>query len=292
MPITDLLTLSAGNRTCAIAHRGAELRSLRLGEDEFIWQRDPAWWAGSAPILFPLIGRLQDERYTHRGREYRIAKHGFARDLDFAVAAVDAASATLVLEDSAATRTAWPFAFRLAVRFTLDEHGLAVDYTVDNRNAEVMPFALGSHPAFALPTAPLEAWRVRFADDEPPICHRMAANLLSSMPEPFTFQNGRDIPLSAELFARDALIFRDVRSRRIELIHDAPGPRLAFDTGGAPTLALWAKPGAPYVCLEPWWGLDDTSEVNVALEDKPGLLRLAPGERFTARYTVMVSDSE
>ncbi|MBL8518622.1 MAG: aldose 1-epimerase family protein [Betaproteobacteria bacterium] len=281
-----LLTLAAGDLTCAIAHRGAELRSLRQADDEFIWQRDPAWWPGAAPILFPLIGRLKDERYTHHGREYRIAKHGFARDLPFTVESFAGHRATFTLEDSAETRAAWPFAFRLAVSFTLDAHGLSVNYAVENRSEAVMPFALGSHPAFALPLGPLEAWRVRFAEVESASCHRMAANLLSSAREPFAFENDRDIPLSAALFERDALIFRGVRSRRIELIHDTRGPRLDFDTGGAPTLALWAKPGAPYVCFEPWWGLDDTSETNVELAAKPGLLRLHAGARFNAGYSV------
>ena len=285
----DLVSLRNAQLHCDIALRGAELRSLRDAEsgDEFIWQRDPAIWAGSAPILFPVIGRLKDGGYTLDGTSHEIPKHGFARDMDFALVATGAASASFQLANSDATSAAYPFAFSLEVTFTLLGRTLAVDYRVVNRSDRVMPFALGSHPAFNLPGV-LEDWSIVFDAVEEPLCHRVAENLLSSAPEPFAFLSDNSIALSGGIFDRDALIFKGIRSRHLQLVHRERGVRLDFDTGGASVLGIWAKPGAPYVCLEPWCGFDDTSEINADIMRKPGMLTLAASECFVTGYRVAV----
>ena len=278
--------------TCEVALRGAELRSLRdiVSGDEFIWQRDPAFWASSAPILFPVIGRFKDGGYMLDGRFHEIPKHGFARDMDFSLLTSSETSATFLLADSDATIVAYPYAFTLEVTFTLDARMLAVDYRVVNRTDRTMFFALGSHPAFNLPTklGPLENWSLEFDDVEEPVCHRVAENLLSSAPEPFAFDANNSIVLTNEIFVRDALIFKGIRSRQLQIGHRERGVRLRFDTGGAPTLGIWAKPGAPYVCLEPWFGFDDSSEINADIRRKPDMMRLAAGETFATGYRIAV----
>jgi len=287
-PLTAVL--ANGKLTCEIALKGAELRSLRdiASNEEFIWQRDPAFWAASAPILFPVIGRFKDGGYLLDGRFHEIPKHGFVRVLDFSLVASTEASATFRLMDSDETLVAYPYAFTLEVVFTLLERTLAVDYRVVNRNDRMMFFALGSHPAFNLPAklGPLEDWSIQFETVEEPVCYRVAENLLSSAPEVFEFAAGNSIALTGDTFARDALIFKRLRSRSLQIVHREHGVRLRFDTGGAPTLGIWANPGAPYVCLEPWHGFDDSSENNADLRQKPDMLRLAAGETFTTGYRI------
>ena len=147
------VVLANGTLTCEIALKGAELRSLRdiASNEEFIWQRDPAFWAASAPILFPVIGRFKDGGYLLDGRFHEIPKHGFARDMDFSLLTSSETSATFLLANNDATISAYPYAFTLEVTFTLQARTLAVDYRVVNRNNRTMFFALGSHPAFNLP---------------------------------------------------------------------------------------------------------------------------------------------
>lgn len=288
----DMIKLRNAELQCEIATLGAELRSLRDANsgDEFIWQRDPVFWAASAPILFPVIGRMKDGGYTLDGRFYEIPKHGFARDLVFSVVSSRGASATFRLVDSEKTRAAYPFAYLLDVTFALAGRTLRVDYRLTNRNDRVMPFALGSHPAFALPPAlgAIEDWSIVFDAVEEPVCYRVAGNLLSSKAEPFAYSANNAIELTDKIFERDALIFKNIGSRRLQITHRERGVRVDFDTGGAPVLGIWAKPGAPYVCLEPWCGFDDTSEVNSNILDKPGMLRLAAGEVFATGYSVTV----
>lgn len=278
--------------TCEIAHCGAELRSLRddTTNDEFIWQRDPRFWAASAPILFPVIGRFKDGGYLLDGRFHEIPKHGFARNMNFSLVASTVASATFQLTDNDATIAAYPYAFSLEVTFTLDNRTLAVDYRVVNRNARAMFFALGSHPAFNLPTnlGPLEFWSIHFDAIEKPVCHRVSENLLGSAPEPFEFDINNSIVLTDDTFTRDALIFKDIRSRHLQIVHREHGVRVRFDSDGASTLGIWAKPGAPYVCLEPWCGFDDSSEINADIRQKPDLLHLGAGETFVTGYRITV----
>ena len=284
------VTLQNAALTCVVALRGAELRSLRdtARNDEFIWQRDPSVWAASAPILFPVIGRLKDGGYVLDGRFHEIPKHGFARGMDFSLWHANETSATFHLTNSTATIAAYPYAFTLEVTFNLKARTLVVDYRVVNQNDRTMFFALGSHPAFSLPAGlgPLEDWSIRFDETEEPSCHRVAENLLSSAPEPFTFDADNGFVLTGDTFVRDALIFKGIRSRHLQIVHREQGVRVRFDTGGAPTLGIWAKPGAPYVCLEPWFGFDDSSEINVDIRQKPDMLRLAAGETFAAAYSI------
>ena len=289
-PLT--VALANSTLTCEIALKGAELQSLRdiASNEEFIWQRDPAYWAASAPILFPVIGRFKDGGYLLDGRFHQIPKHGFARDMDFSLLTSSETSATFLLANNDATISAYPYAFTLEVTFTLEARTLAVDYRVVNRNNRTMFFALGSHPAFNLPVkqGPLENWSIKFDEVEEPVCHRVAENLLSSAPQPFEFDANNSIVLTDETFARDALIFKGIRSRQLQIVHREHGVRLRFDTGGAPTLGIWAKPGAPYVCLEPWFGFDDSSEINADIRRKPDMMRLAAGETFATGYRIAV----
>ena len=284
------VTLQNAALTCVLALRGAELRSLRdtASNDEFIWQRDPSVWAASAPILFPVIGRLKDGGYVLDGQFHEIPKHGFARGVDFTLQRANETSVTFHLTNSTATIAAYPYAFTLEVTFTLKARTLVVDYRVLNQNDRTMFFALGSHPAFSLPAGlgPLEDWSIRFDETEEPSCHRVAENLLSSAPEPFTFDADNGFVLTGDTFVRDVLIFKGIRSRHLQIVHREQGVRVRFDTGGAPTLGIWAKPGAPYVCLEPWFGFDDSSEINVDIRQKPDMLRLAAGETFAAAYSI------
>ena len=288
----QIVTLRNASLTCDVALRGAELRSLHdtVNGEEFVWQRDPAFWASSAPILFPVIGRFKDGGYLLDGRFHEVPKHGFARDMDFSLVTSSETSATFWLSDSDTTIAAYPYAFTLDVTFTLQDRALAVDYRVVNRNDHTMFFALGSHPAFNLPAnlGPLENWSIRFDEIEAPTCHRVAENLLSSAPEPFEFDTNNSIALTDETFLHDALIFKGIRSQHLQIVHREHDVRVRFDTGGAPTLGIWSKPGAPYVCLEPWYGFDDSSEINANIRQKPDMLRLAAGESFTTGYRIAV----
>ena len=285
-------SLSNGALHCTVAQRGAQLLSLNDGRsgDEFIWQRDPAVWADSAPILFPVVGRLKDGAYFHREQRYAMQTHGFARELDFELVQHDAHGVTLELRENAATLAQYPFSFTLRVHFTLDAYSLQVSYEVTNTGLEVLPFSLGSHPGFRIPPSPrgLDDWSLVFSEQERASCYRLEQGLLATLPSAFPIGLERRIALSAKLFDDDALIFKNVCSRHVRLVHRSGRVRLSMALGDAPDLGIWARPGAAYVCIEPWFGYDDDRAVSGELTAKPGIVQLPPGDSFNTAYTISV----
>ncbi|MFH7042273.1 aldose 1-epimerase family protein [Paucibacter sp. JuS9] len=283
-----MLTLRFGTLQASIDPHGAELRSLRLGNEEFLWQDEAKVWPHSAPLLFPFVGRLRDGRYLHKGQPYAMGIHGFAAGMDFEPVQESAEAATLLLRATAETRTCFPFEFRLQVLFRLDADGLLVRYEVHNDSPETMAFGLGSHPAFALGTGELQDWFLEFDQQEAPEAYRLLGDLLAERPEPIAFTGPEQtrIGLHSQLFERDALIIKQIKSRRIRLVHRQAGTRLMVSTGGAPHLGLWAVAGARFVCIEPWFGVDEDAAAPLELLHKPALNHLAPGACFECFYRI------
>lgn len=268
---------------------GAELTSLRdAAGRELMTDADPAFWSGRAPLLFPIVGRLRDGRYRLDGREFAMPQHGFARRQAFALVEAAADRAVFRLTDNDATREAFPFAFALDAAFTLEAATLSIDVTVTNRGREAMPASFGFHPAFAWPLpygAPRAAHRMRFERDEPAPLRALAEGLVAgARPSPL---DGRLLALDDALFAGDALVWDRLASGALDYGPEA-GPRLAFEFPGAPMLGIWTKPGARFVCVEPWWGHADPVGFDGEIWDKPGMMRFAPGaaRSFTMRVTL------
>jgi galactose mutarotase-like enzyme len=282
-------TLSSGRLEAAVSPLGAELRSLRVDGREVIWRADPAWWGSSAPILFPIVGGLNGDAYRVGGQSFNLPRHGFARRRRFELVEAAGDRAVFRLEADAQTRAVYPFDFRLDIVFQIAE-ALSVCAIVENRGSGPMPASFGFHPAFNWPLDPAgdrAAYRLVFDEDEPAPMRRLTGGGLvepDPIPSPIL---GRDLPLTDALFADDALIFDQPRSRG--LLYGAPGGlNLRIDYPDMPYLGVWTKPGAPFVCIEPWQGLADPEGYAGDLADKPGMVTLAPGaqRRFEMRVGV------
>ena len=288
MTIQRLLndTLSA-----TISDRGAELKSLQhnASGEEYIWQGNAAIWKDSAPILFPVVGRLKGGAYSYQGKNYQLPIHGFASTALFSVVKKDDSSLTLLLKSNDATLQCFPFDFELLVTFRLQEASLAVDYCVRNTGKQAMFFTIGSHPGFSLPVkdGPVSDFFIEFEQPETLGLFQLDGDLLSVDAKPY-LNNDAIIPLCENLFDHDALIFKNVKSRKVSLHHSQLGKRLTLHTGTAPHLGIWAKPAAPYVCLEPWHGHDDCIESATELSKKTGMLKLAPGAEFNTGYEIEI----
>jgi len=277
----DLVTLGSGHFDCSINLFGAELHRL-TGKDgrEYLWDGDPAWWGGRAPILFPIVGMLAGGSYRWEGRTYRLEKHGFARRRKFEVVEHESTSATLRLRADEATREVYPFDFELDLRFALGE-ALSVTATVRNRGAGAMPFSFGFHPALRWPRD--GAARLLFDEQESGPVWRMDDKGLLARQEPPP-GNGSTLPLNDALFADDAMILRDVASRGLRFDAGASSLRVAWSD--LPDLGLWTKLGAPFLCIEPWAGFNDPAGFKGDFGEKPGIVLLAPGSSWTASMTI------
>ncbi|WP_447763929.1 aldose 1-epimerase family protein [Sphingopyxis panaciterrae] len=276
-----------------IAPLGAELFSLRdAAGREMMTDADPRWWTGRAPLLFPIVGRLAGDRYRLGAAEYALPQHGFARRREFALIDKQPSSARFRLEADAETRAVYPFAFELIVDFALEGAALAICVTVANRGDEDMPFSFGFHPAFAWPLpfgARADAHRIRFDTDEPAPVRRVApgTGLIGPGTEPSPV-SGRELAPASGMFERDALIWDRLASRGLSWGADGtPGLRIEFpDT---PWLALWQKPGAHYLCIEPWAGMADPFGFNGEIWEKPGIMRLRPAQQRQFRLRIAIA---
>ncbi|RXD02445.1 aldose 1-epimerase family protein [Sphingomonas sp. UV9] len=292
--MTDLITIANDHLTAAINPHGAELTHLHdAAGRELMTNADPAYWTGHAPILFPVVGVVNEGVIRLDGKAYLMQKHGFARHSTFEVIAQTATSATFRLTDSEETRKAYPFAFALDIVFTLDGATLAIEAHIHNRTDAAMPASFGFHPAFAWPLPygePRADHRITFSADEPGTLKAISSDgqiAVDDRPSPV---ENRVIALRDDLFAKDALVWDPIHSDA--LTYGArTGPQLKIAFPDTPKLGIWTKPGAAYVCVEPWHGIADPEGYTGDYRDKPGVFEIPAGgvERIEMRVTLLAT---
>lgn len=281
-----MITIQNSTFAADINALGAELSSLRSAANgqEYLWQGNPAVWAGRSPLLFPVIGRLLDDKYRVKGREYSLPKHGFARTSVFSVSRVTPDSAVFTLADSPSTRACYPFSFRFDVCFQLTAEGIRVTHTVENRDDEDMFFSVGAHPGFNCELGDV----LVFEQAETLRTERIDENaLLTGQTYPL-LDIADTVTITPDLFVNDALFLSGYRSRHV-MLRCRRGYAIDFDFEDAPFLGIWAKPAAPYVCIEPWYGINDGYEKKEDISQKRGILRLAPAKSFSFSWSARIT---
>lgn len=288
----DLVTITSDVLSARINPLGAELWSLTDREGrQYMTDADPAFWTGHAPLLFPIVGALNGGRYRLGKATYALPRHGFARMRHFDCIAQTGSEAHLRLTADDETRKAFPFAFALEMAFVLEGWSLRMTATVANRGEDPMPFSFGYHPAFAWPLpgiAPKPAHRIVFAESEPQPIRRLDGPTGLVLPDPQpTPVADHDLAPDAALFEADAIIWDTLHSR--SLTYGAPGgARLDIAFPDTPMLGIWQKPGANYLCIEPWQGIADPVGYAGDFRDKPGVVILPPGKERSFRMDVTV----
>ncbi len=275
----------------AIKPKGAELCSVKGVKNglEYMWQADPAVWGKHSPVLFPFVGTLKNDTYFFDHKAYAISRHGFARDREFMVESRTSNEIVFLLASNADTKAVYPFDFEFRIRYQLEKDTLYVTYEVSNTGTNRMFFSVGGHPAFALPLekgAAYNDYQLVFETAEEagrwPI---MEGGLIGLQPDPL-LDNSTILPLTKELFSKDALVFKDLRSSVVSLRSDTYPHGWTFDFTDFPYLGLWAAKGGDFVCVEPWCGIADSVAHNQQLETKEGIQSLLPEQAFSRTWSV------
>lgn len=276
-----------------VAAEGAQLQSIRGADGtEYLWQGDERFWRGRATNLFPYVGRLTDDKYTWRGAEYAMTRHGFARTSVFEAEKVSDARLVLTLAANEATRAVYPFEFKLSLVYELDGDALHVTYRVENRGEGPMAFGLGGHPGFNVPLAPglaFEDYRLEFSEScEPKQVLLSPKYFISGEEVPYALENNA-IKLRHGLFDHDAVILKGA-ARTVTLKTDKDTHAVEVSYPDMDYVAFWHTPKteAPFVCVEPWMSLPARQDVVEDLETQPGIRRLAPGEVYENRLIIRV----
>jgi galactose mutarotase-like enzyme len=288
-PQKSWVSLSSSELSAEVDPLGAQLSTLRdrAGRD-LLWNGDPAVWSGRAPVLFPIVGALAGGSYRLGEASYRLSRHGFARGKPFEILERNPMATLLRLQADEATLEVYPFRFELDIGYALAGPALSITLSVRNTGPQELPASLGYHPAFRWPLPFGQERAAHFIDfeaDEPAPVRRLDADGLVTPelhPTPIT---ERRLVLEDALFRSDALIFDQIASRSVT--YGGPrGPRIRVSYPDAPYLGVWTKPGAQFICIEPWRGLADSRGFSGDFRDKTGIFTVAPGAVVSMNVTI------
>ncbi|MGG7215130.1 aldose 1-epimerase family protein [Clostridium nigeriense] len=274
---------------------GGELTNLITKKDniEFLWNGDEKYWKYHSPILFPIVGKVFNNKYRAENGEYELPQHGLARTREFEMIEKDNNHIVFELLWSEDTLKVYPYKFSLRLSYELLENGIKVGYNVKNLDDKEIYFSIGGHPAFMCPLLngeKFEDYYFQFNKKE-----NIGIMELDTSTGYFTgktnelLSNSNKINLNMDLFKYDTLVFNNLKSNLITLKSDKNNKELTMDFTGFPYLALWTKPtGAPFICIEPWYGHSDYKNFNGEFKNKEGIEKLSISEEFNAEYKLFI----
>jgi galactose mutarotase-like enzyme len=271
---------------------GAELKSLiKLNNHlEYIWQGNPSFWKRSAPVLFPIVGRLKEDSYIYNDTKYSMSQHGFARDMEFVLTKKEEDTLTFTLHSNKKTLIFYPFSFELDIIYKLIDSKVQIEYKIINKTDTTMYFSIGAHPAFNTPLVDDKKDDYYFLFDNLEKTKRYFLNNNGLVYEDKTFllENNR-LDITKELFSNDALIFNDAQILCITLASKKHKEFIKVEFHGFDYLGLWSKSAdAPFVCIEPWHGIADFSTTSQNIKEKQGIKVLQANGIFESKYSIEV----
>jgi galactose mutarotase-like enzyme len=282
------LSIKSQYLDATISDEGAELIRLQDGEGrDLLWSGDAAFWSGHAPLLFPIVGSANQDRVKISGRAYPVSRHGFARTAKFDRTAQSTGHASLRLVSTDTTRLHYPYEFVLDVTYRVVDRALSIRAEVTNVNEGSMPVSFGFHPAFRWPLPfgqSRASHEIAFDRPEPSPVRRLDRGLLSPVRHTTPVEGNR-LVLDDGLFRDDALIFDSLVSRRLTY-GAGVAPKIEIEFPDMPYLGIWSKPGAGFVCIEPWQGFADPVGFDGELPQKPGMISVSPGS--TAAFAISI----
>lgn len=274
---------------------GAELISIKGKKDhvEYLWTADSKYWSRHAPILFPIVGKVKDNKYRIGEREFKLSQHGFARDSVFELVENENNKVVYKLTSSEDTLKNYPYKFELYVGYELKENNLQIKYKVKNIDNEKIYFSIGAHPGFNCPLLNgehMEDYYLEFNKNENARTELLHTELgLFTGESETVLENSNIIKLSKKLFKNDALVFKNLNSNKIALKNNKNNKSITMNFQGFPYLGIWSKPdGAPFVCIEPWFGHADFVDFNGDYREKAGIMNLETGKEFTCSYDLLI----
>ncbi|MBO5269738.1 MAG: aldose 1-epimerase family protein [Clostridia bacterium] len=292
----DVLTIENEFLSVDIAPIGAELRRITYlpSNTEILKPYDDPLWTGSAPLLFPICGRLWEHTTYVDGTAHRMTAHGFAASAEFVITEHTKDRMSLMLCDDEQTREAYPFRFALTVTYTLCGASLETRLHVENRDTRTMPVTAGFHPAFHVPPGEdenIECAYLQFSGAAAPKAWRLTeGGYLLPGTDLYPTVDGNVIPLSEKMFEANSSVFFEKTAGSVTLKSLNSSFSVRLDYPDAPYLGLWKPqvPEATFVCIEPWYSTPDYEHKITDLYEKRDMTMLPPSEAHDFAYTVTV----
>lgn len=271
---------------------GAELRKVKHKKNglDYMWTGDSTYWGRVSPVLFPIVGRLKEDQYELNGQNYSMSQHGFLRDITFDLHEQTPTNVSFVCESAGRFTDIYPYEFKAFIHYMLKDDALIVRWEIVNENKDVMHFSIGAHPAFKVPlleNETIEDYHLHFtpSPNKDVVQYELKNSLIH---EKGTANGISTVQLSNSLFKNDALVYSNIDIIKLISAKSNHGVEVSFEA--FPFVGIWSKymdadgTIAPFVCIEPWYGIADTYHTSGKLEEKPGINKLGAGEMFKAEY--------
>lgn len=270
--------ISSDSIEIVVKSKGAELSSLKALNDayEYLWQGVKPHWERQSPVLFPQIGAAIDGEYIYNGQTYNFPRHGFVRDVLFDCIFESEDKLVFRYMYNEGTMTFYPFEFELLIIYEISDV-LKVTYEVINHSTQQMPFSIGGHPGFS--------WDFNEkADLFFNKSHAHSYTVVSSGIAKGQVEDLTTFSLDTEMFKADTFIYKGIG----EVTFKCGTRQVCMDCSEFPYLAIWSQVGAPFVCLEPWYGLPDLMDHDKNILNKEGVVILAPSKKFITSYYLKI----
>lgn len=283
--------ITSGENYAVLGLEGAQLNSLTKNGREYLWQGNPDFWAGQAPVCFPIVGVLPDGKAKAYGKDCNMKRHGVARINPFEVFEQHKNSVTFVQKSSEETKKQFPFDYELKIKYTIVGDTVTNEYMITNTGNEKLPFVIGGHPAFNCPVDEdecFEDYYVIFDRKQTLFALRpdVETGLIDVTKRYPVLNNARRIEMNHKIFEKDALVFDNIKSKSVTLIgKNGRGVRVDFQDMN--NLLIWSAVGnAPFVALEPWTGISSCSDEDGTFENKRGMTILDPDETVSFKFKI------
>ncbi|MBP9988581.1 MAG: aldose 1-epimerase family protein [Ruminococcus sp.] len=281
-----MYTLENDKVSIAIKEMGAELSSFKSKESgiEYLWQGNPDVWSGQSPILFPIVGTVLDNKFRVDGKEYEMGRHGIARRREFTVKEQGENYLVLTQSYNDDSLKQYPYKYNFDIKYELNGKKLTVTHTISSDEDKTMYFSIGAHPGFNCKIGDY----IEFAENETLVCEKIAPDAILDGKFYPTLKDEKVIEITKDVFIDDALILSGMKSDTLYLKSNFRPQYIKFNFGKAPYLGLWAKPGAEYVCIEPWHGINDSHDKKDDFSQKRAIEKIEPGESFVFPWSAEI----
>lgn len=274
-----------------ISSNGAEIKKIVYNNIDYLHNSDPKYWGRSAPLLWPNIGTIKNDKAMINGTEYPMKKHGFLRDTECELYLQKEDSITFKASSNDETLKLYPFNFTILITYKLVENKIISTLKFTNYSKEAMPFNLGLHPAFKVPLyedEKFEDYQIIFGKTgtyEMPVVN-LNDGTIDFMQRNKSFVNMDTLPLNYPDYDNDALIFENINTKVVTLKHKNKNQGVIFDFEDFPMLGIWTpfNTKAPFICLEPWIGCADTPTTDGDFTKKRDLIWLEQNQSKEIKY--------
>ncbi len=277
-----------------VRSKGAELRLLQEKKDgtDYLWNGDPSWWKYCSPILFPIVGKVKNGKYKVDGKVYELPQHGLGRISEFELVNKTTDSVSFKLRYSDETLKVYPYKFELTVSYVLTGKSVNVTWRVDNLDDREINFSIGAHPALRCPIVAGENFSDCYLDFHG---EEHCENMKTDADVLFLHEREKDLDsdkmnLSYDIFKDGVHVFDNLKTGSITLRSTKSKKAITLSAPSYPYMGIWSpeKGGAPFVCVEPWYGHADYADFDGDFKDKEGVIALEKGKSFKTGYTLTI----